>query len=172
VLFLGRLNTRRGPQIALPGFFYAINQNPNLELWIVGDGPLFQSLVKTARTSGLSNKVKFYGKKHNIRRILWDCDIFLATSPIANSPSLALREAMAAGLAIIATDVEDTSYIVQNNKTGILVPPETNAIGEAILKLQSKDKTRTSLSQSATIFAKENFSLDSYIKSLLDIYQS
>lgn len=170
VLFIGRLTYRRGPHIAIQGFTHAAKKFPDIKLWVVGEGTLKSSLMSYVKKIGLQKKVVFFGEQLDIKQFLWNSDIFLATSPIANSPSLSLREAMAAGLAVIATDVEETRDVVIPGKTGIVVPLAPHKVGDAILTLAQDKNLRRRLSESATEYAKRNFDVDNYVRKLAAIY--
>jgi glycosyltransferase involved in cell wall biosynthesis len=170
VLFIGRLSYRRGVHIAIKSFAHAVMSFPKIELCVIGEGPMKASLVSYVKKRGLQDKVKFLGKQLQIKSHLWHNDIFLAPSPIANSPSLSLREAMASGLAVIATDVEETKDVVLPYKTGLLVQSSYYDVGEAILELAQNEKLRRTLSLSAVKFAERNFDVALYTKELRRIY--
>jgi glycosyltransferase involved in cell wall biosynthesis len=169
VLFVGRLTRRRGPDLALEGFIKAAKKNPLIDLWIVGEGELQGSLIKRAKDAGLSDRVFFFGKQLDVRKFLWSSDIFLATSPIANFPSLSLREAMAAGLCSIATDVDETKTIVIPEQTGAIVNVNSGSIAEAILDLANDDDLRNKLSLNAVTFAENHFNMRLYCQRLSGI---
>jgi glycosyltransferase involved in cell wall biosynthesis len=169
-LFIGRLSYRRGIHLALLGFYYAVKKNPNVELWIVGWGPLESFVRSFVERFGLKDRVIFWGKREDVRHFLWSADAFLAVSPIANSPSLALREAMAAGLPVIATDVEATREIVRPFETGIVVPPSPREIGEAMLLLAENVDLRRELALKCVELAKRRFDMRVHVDALERIY--
>ena len=172
VLFIGRLSYRRGAHIAVHSFIQAAKKNSDINLWIIGDGPLKSPLIKLVEKEGLCKRVVFFGKQFDVRRFFWESDIFLAPSPIDNFPSLSLREAMAAGLSIIATDVGETKDIIEHNGNGIIVPPKSARVAEAILALAHDEKLRQRLSRSACKYAEEKLNINSYCSSLVKIYRS
>ncbi len=169
-LFIGRLSHRRGPDLAVSGFIKAAKQNPNIELWVVGEGELKASLIESVKAVGLSDRVIFFGKQLEVKKLLWEADIFLATSPIANFSSLSMREAMAAGLSVIATDVDETKTIVIPNETGVMVKPDSDSVADAILSLACNEQLRSKIAKSAEKFAEENFDMRLYCKRLSDIF--
>jgi glycosyltransferase involved in cell wall biosynthesis len=172
VLFVGRLSYRKGPHLAVESFISVAKNNPNIEFLVVGDGPMQSSLVQYVKNSGLSERIRFLGKQFDVKPFLWTSDIFLATSPIANFPSLSLREAMAAGLPVIATDVGETRNLVAHNETGIVVSVNTAAVEDAILRLMFDSSLRQRLGKSAANHAEKTFDLGSYCKKLAEIYRS
>jgi glycosyltransferase involved in cell wall biosynthesis len=170
-LYIGRLVKRRGPELALQGFENALGSGVDAELWIVGGGDLETSLRSYVSSRGLADSVKFFGDQSDVRGFLWNSDIFLATSEIANSPSLALREAMASELAIVATDVEDTNTIIDKDETGLLVQPNEQSIGSAIEKLASEEGIRKRLGIAAAELVERKFDIRPYVEDLLRVYK-
>lgn len=171
ILFIGRLTHRKGIYLAINGFAQALINCSNIELWIVGYGSLKDQLTSYVNKLGIQKNVIFYGKQFDVRPFLWNSSIFLATSPIANFPSLSLREAMAAGLAVVATNVGETKNLIKNYQTGILVPPDPQKIGNAINLLNNNDILRQSISKATSEYAKKNLDIDKYIKKLILIYK-
>jgi glycosyltransferase involved in cell wall biosynthesis len=169
-IFVGRLSHRRGAHLAVEGFVHAAEECTDIELAVIGDGPLASRLRESVQQVGLQNRVKFLGKQLDVRRFLWQSDIFLATSPIANSPSLALREAMSAACAVVATDVEETKDVIQQYGTGVVVEPNAHGIGNAILELHYDYDLRQRLGKSAEDFAKESFNMNLHMRRLIEIY--
>jgi glycosyltransferase involved in cell wall biosynthesis len=97
---------------------------------IAGEGPDGDRLRRLARDLGIEDRVLFLGwmKPEQIRRILANVDIFVLgsrrdpqTGETEGTPTV-LLEAQAAGLPVISTVHADIPFIVDNNKTGILVP--------------------------------------------------
>ncbi|NHI82918.1 MAG: glycosyltransferase family 1 protein [Candidatus Thorarchaeota archaeon] len=172
LLFLGRLSLRKGPFLAIQGFAYAAKKDPNLNLCMVGGGVLEKQLRAFAEKMDLKDRVHFTGPRLDIRPFLWKSDVFLATSPTANSPSLSLREAMAAGIPVIATDVEETGTVVRDGKTGLLVKPNPRALGEAILKLTGDENMMKRYRMAAAKQAEIEFDLNGYVSALDRIYDA
>ena len=169
LLFVGRLSYRRGPQLALQAFARIHSDYPNARLLIVGEGDLSSVLNEFVNKHDIAHQVEFLGRQMDVRPYLWKSDIFLATSPIANSPSLSLREAMAAGLAVVATDVEETSEIVSDDETGILVDPSPESVGNGLRKLLDNYEVLARMKRTAADYA-ETFRIDKYTSELVEIY--
>ncbi|MCX6811258.1 MAG: glycosyltransferase family 4 protein [Candidatus Berkelbacteria bacterium] len=87
----------------------------------IGDGEKSEKIKKKSREMGFKNKITFWGTRNDVRQILPQFNIFLFPSLRENFP-LAILEAMAAGLPIIATDVGGISEALKQNKGGFLVP--------------------------------------------------
>jgi len=127
----------------LPTFLRAIRivlkKNDQIIFIIWGDGPKKNFLIEMAKELNIYNNVKFMGYEPKIDQRLRSLDIFVLPSILENF-SIALLEAMRAGLPIIATDVGGNPEAVEHNKHAILVPPRNpEALARGILKF-AKDK--------------------------------
>ena len=96
-------------------------------VWIVGEGEERDFLQKKVGIIGLGSKVSFLGLRQDVNKILQSADIFVLPSRYEGMP-LAILEAMAAGLPIIATDTGDNSFLIADGLTGFVVPPNNAVI--------------------------------------------
>lgn len=93
----------------------------NWELWVVGDGPDREKLVKLAESLGLNGRVKFLGAVKDVYSILMSAKVFCFASRTEGFPN-ALAEAMASGCACISYDcITGPSELISNNFSGALV---------------------------------------------------
>jgi len=134
-LFVGRL----APQKALPVLFQALRKAaeacPELHLVLLGDGPERPALERLAGELAIESKVIFVGNVSDVRGYLDAADIFVLPSE-AEGISNALLEAMAAGLACIATSVGGSPEVLDNGSCGILLPPNRpDLLAEALASL-------------------------------------
>ena len=88
---------------------------------VVGDGPLREELELMAASQGSS--VMFLGRRNDVAELLEGFDVFVLSSRWEGE-SLALLEAMAAGVPCIATDTPGSRAILEGGKAGVLVPVE------------------------------------------------
>jgi len=91
------------------------------QVLLVGDGPLRVRLAEEAAHLGLASAVRFAGALTDVRPALAAMDVFVLPSA-AEGMSNALLEAMAAGRPVIGTAVGGTSEVIEDERTGILVP--------------------------------------------------
>jgi glycosyltransferase involved in cell wall biosynthesis len=98
---------------------------PSYHLTIYGEGPQRQALQELAGDLGLTN-VTFKGVSSELAQELWKYDLMVQASSWEGMP-LSLLEGQAAGLPVVATDVGDTSIIVDDGVTGHLVFPRTES---------------------------------------------
>jgi glycosyltransferase involved in cell wall biosynthesis len=93
---------------------------PSVCAAIVGDGPLLDALQRTAGESGLTGNIKFLGGEANVPDVLCCSKLFMLVSP-NEGMSIAMLEAMSAGLPAIVTDVGELHSIIEHGKNGFLV---------------------------------------------------
>ena len=96
--------------------------NFNYKCLLVGDGELKDEIVDMTYELGLSDKVIFLGNRTNVSEILKNANLFILHSKREGFP-IALLEAMATGLPVIATNVGGVPEIIKNGGNGIIVAP-------------------------------------------------
>ena len=171
VTFCGRLIYAKGVHDLISVFTDIKREFNNLELLIVGYGPYKQELEKLAEKT-CKEKILFLGRKNRkeIAEILSITDIFVNPSYSEGLPTSVL-EASAMGLPIVATDVGGTSEIIENYKTGLIVPPgDTKLLKEKISELIEDKDLRRVLGENAHKVTKEKFDWDVIAKKYEKIY--
>lgn len=102
---------------------------------LAGEGPLRPDLERQVAAEGLSGHVHFLGLRQDLPSLLQQCDAFVLPSLYEGLP-LAILEAMAAGLPIVATDVGGNADLVEHGRNGFLVPPnDPQALARAMAAL-------------------------------------
>lgn len=96
-------------------------RHANVDFLLAGDGPLRPTLERQAAELGIADRVKFLGDRGDVPAVLAALDISVVPS---KSESLAnvMLESMAAGKAVIAANVGGLGEVIENGKTGLLVP--------------------------------------------------
>jgi glycosyltransferase involved in cell wall biosynthesis len=124
VLFVGRLDVQKSPFVLLKAVQGILHAHPEVHLLFVGDGPQRGALVEWVHSHGLITNIHFGGQRNDVASIMRACSCLALPSRWEGMPNVVL-EAMAAGLPVVATDVEGTSEVIKNHQTGLLVPPES-----------------------------------------------
>jgi glycosyltransferase involved in cell wall biosynthesis len=119
VIYVGRLEPAQTPELVLEAFKKVHDKLPNAKLTIVGYGRMYEPLKQRAREYGLKDAVTMTGKQTDVRKYLWQSDVFVAT----NFGYIATLEAWSAGLAVVAPKFGVLKETVTHNETGLLFEP-------------------------------------------------
>jgi glycosyltransferase involved in cell wall biosynthesis len=121
VVYTGRLSKQKSLHTLIMAICTISKELPNLQLVLVGDGPERHNLEELTSNLDLQNKIHFTGSHSDVLPYLAAADIFVLPS-LAEGISNSLLEAMACGLACIATNVGGTPEVL--GQSGILVDPD------------------------------------------------
>ena len=120
---------------------------PEAVLVLIGDGPLRRELEAAAAAEGVADATRFLGDRSDVPRLLQGLDVF-ALSSVSEGYSIALLEACAAQLPIVATDVGGNAEIVRDRSNGLLVPArDADALAAALTGLLSSPAYAAELGQ-------------------------
>lgn len=134
-------------ETAIRAFFLVHRSNPDTTLTVAGSGPQAESLRLLAKSLGLEKEVIFAGRldRNAMAQAYREADIAINPSLVDNMPNSVL-EAMASGLPVVSTDVGGVPYIVTDEQTALLVPPNSPEImASAILRLMNDPALSTKL---------------------------
>ena len=123
LLFLGRLDPRKGFPVAVDAFARLAAEHSELRFVVIGDGPDRSALATLPAT--VRDRVTSLGSVPNadIPPYLAACDLYLGTSVGGESFGIVLVEAMAAGLPVVASRVAGYTEVVRDEVEALLVPP-------------------------------------------------
>jgi glycosyltransferase involved in cell wall biosynthesis len=139
----------KGIDLALRAAAHVMECVPQARLLIAGDGPKLDEYCRLANTLGLAEKVRFIGRSNSIPDFYASLNVFLLPSIDEGLP-IALLEAMAAGLPVIATAVGSVDEVLHNNLNGLLIPPgDVAEIESAMLALAASRELRQQLGAAA-----------------------
>ena len=168
---VARMSPQKDHFSLIQAFSMAASRNSQLRLLLVGDGPLRPEVEAQVRALDLEDKVRFLGVRTDVPEILAAADAFILSSQWEGNP-LSVMEAMAAGKPVIATAVGGVPELVQDGKSGVLVPPgDVEALAEAILRLAGDAHLRRQLGQEASKQAKERFDVSVMVKGYAALYE-
>jgi len=173
VLLVGRLEKVKGIDILLKAINILKNKyRKDLKIAIAGDGSLKENLKNLVKELKIDNEVNFLGNRKDVEKLMY-CSKILVLPSRYEGFGLVIIEAMSRQLPIIATRVGGIPDIIENNKDGLLVPPENpEELAKAIDRLLENKHLRTELAKNAYKKVKENYSIETYTKKILNLYKS
>jgi len=123
LLFVGRLDDRKGFAVAVDAFGRLAAARDDVVLIVAGDGPARDAVDRLP--SGVRARVHLLGAVPNVDvpPIHAACDLYLGPATGGESFGIVLVEAMAAGLPVVATDIPGYDEVVTDGVDGLLVPP-------------------------------------------------
>ena len=167
VISVGRLSQEKDYATLLRAL--AELQGPRL--FLVGHGPSRPELEALAAQLGLGERVVFLGERGDVPRLLAACDLF-ALSSLTEGISMALLEAMAGGLAVVATAVGGTPELVAPGENGLLVPPaDPTALAQAMGELLADPHRRQAYGQAGAQHVAARFSLEAMATAYAELYR-
>jgi len=165
----GRLSPEKGHRYLLQAVARLTGRIPRLVLILLGEGRERATLEDLARDLGIRKHVIFAGFKKDIRPWIQACDLLINPSLTEGMPNVVL-EAMALGIPVVATAVGGVPDLIQNGKSGLLVPPARDEIlAAAIYRLFANPAEARHLVQNAQIQLEE-YSPARQCQKLLSLY--
>lgn len=145
LLFLGRLNERKGVDILLRALATLEPQAEGVQLVVAGDGPERSALESLTSELGLASRVRFVGAVHGETKTYYLQNALGAVVPSRNWESfgLVVLEGYAAGCPVIASSLPGLGDLIEEGKTGLLVPPESPSALAAALQTFLANPTAT-----------------------------
>lgn len=166
---VARLEPQKNPLLALKAL--STLSDPRAHLLILGEGSLQEQVATYVRSNDLAGRVHLLGKQNNIPSMLAASDVFVLGSDWEGNP-LAVMEAMAAALPVIATGVGGVPELVRDGEDGILVRAgDWSAFAEAMRALLDDPQKRTAMGAAAQTRAFSEFRVERMVQRYADLYQ-
>lgn len=198
LLYVGRVSPEKGLHVLLDAFQEVIKHHPQAQLEIVGSdwvmppdqlvdlcddpklsdlkkfySPNYRSHLEEQLSPALSSHVFFRGHVRHDQVVDYyrNADVYISPS-FYESLGMSTIEAMASGVPVIATPVGGVPEVVEDGKTGIMVPSgDSGALAVAILRLLADEELRLSLAKAARSRAIKLFSWDCICENLMLLYK-
>jgi glycosyltransferase involved in cell wall biosynthesis len=171
ILCAGPLEPHKGFLEAVWAYHTLTYVYTDMSLLIIGDGSERHSLEKVARRSDLP-RVFFLGPQENPAALLSQADVVMVPS-LSDGGVNVLLEGMAAGRAIIASNVPSLSTIVEDGHTGLLVPPgDKAALARQTRLLFNSPQRRRELGEAAQAHVRKRFALAEHCRQFTCLYES
>ncbi len=154
--YIGQLIPRKGIDCLIKAL--ASSGSKAMRLCLVGEGPQREELVALAAQLGVADRVEFFGYRADRLSFLKQFDAFVLPSALEGIPRCVL-EAMAARVAVIATDIPGCRDVVHDGRTGLLMPVgDVKALALALGKLESDPALRARLAAAGQVLVENEYS--------------
>ena len=172
VVSAGALVRLKGFDVLLRAVKAACDGGTDAHLAIAGEGPERGALEALTAELGLERQTHFLGQRPRLGAIIRDAADIVAVASRTESFGLVAAEAGAMGRPTVATRVGGTAEVIDDGKTGLLVPPEDHlALGKAIEKLAANPELRRGLGEAARARVSERFTSERMARSFEDVYE-
>jgi glycosyltransferase involved in cell wall biosynthesis len=169
ILFVGRPHPVKRVDLLVRALYVLQKKNPNVNLYLVGDGEELEQIRKLAASLNLTDKVHLLGGKERstVFEMMKHSDVFVLCSKVEGNPRV-LIEAMICKIPIVATNVPGIRDMVQHKKTGYLVSsdPEPEELAYAIEYVLENRHFAEAIVNRAYEFATQNFSKESALRKI------
>jgi glycosyltransferase involved in cell wall biosynthesis len=184
VITVARLSREKGIDILIRAWPTVVQQEKDLKLIILGNGPLEEELKTLCKALGVAESVEFGGMVQDPKERLRDADLFVLPSR-AEGLSNALLEAMSHGLPCIATNVggnvelfggDNHNKIMfgefMTGRNGLLVnPDDVEALSEAMVYFIRNRVEREEMGNQGRVHIGKNYSIDLIVDKYIALYQ-
>ena len=171
---VGALEPRKGHRFLIEAIAQLALRSPSVKVkcFIAGHGSIRGELERQVASEGCRERVKLPGRIDDTRELLWASDIFAMPS-VNEGLGVAALEAMASALPVIASDVGGLHEAVEDDRTGIVVPPaHADRIASAIHRLAESPGLRSHLGAAARARVVENYSMEKMAARTLALYRA
>ncbi len=172
LLTIGRLTEQKGHRYLLAALPGLLKTWPELCCLFVGEGELEDALQRRARELGVERACRFVGVRADIADILAAADLFVLPSLSEGFPFV-LLEALAMGCPVVASRVNGIPELIEEGKTGLLVPArDPHSLARAILKLLSDPAAASRMGAAGRTVVREQFTADCMVANTTAIFDA
>jgi glycosyltransferase involved in cell wall biosynthesis len=167
---IGSLNTNKNQQFLIHTIKRLIFEGVEINLTIIGDGPLSDELKLEVQQLNLQDYIQFTGAIDFPEHILSKSSIYVHSS-VSEAFGLVFIEAMASGLPIIATDAMGNRDLIKNQSNGFLILEHNIVEFSDCIKEILNDRKLAQLFSDNNIKKSKDYSIENYCDNLLRLYQ-
>jgi len=164
-----RLHDSKGNSYLVDAARLVLNERPNTRFFIVGEGPLRESLEQQARALNLGDRFVFAGFAKDVARVLSAFDISVFPSLWEGTP-LTVFEALAMGKAIVATDADGLVDVLTADHDAIVVPKrDARALAHGLMRVIDEPHTRERL-RAAAFETGKKYDITAFVRKMERLY--
>jgi glycosyltransferase involved in cell wall biosynthesis len=170
VVCVANFRPEKGHAVLVSAFRMVCAAIPDAELVLIGDGPLLDRVRSQVAAQGLLSRVRFLGQVESVWSHLSKADVF-ALASLREPLGLAVMEAMAAGLAVIASEIGGLPELVRPGLTGELVPPnDERALAASLIRLLRDEGLRERMGSAARRVA-DGLRAEAMVQRYFELYE-
>ncbi len=159
LLFAGRLEGQKNPQLLVEAFAELHARRPSATLIVAGEGTLAPELRRLVASLGVAGSVRFIGTvaRGRLAQLMNACDVHVITSRYETGPTVGF-ESLASGLPIATTDVGQVARLVRTSGAGRVVEdPSAESMARAIESIadEPRDRLRAAATEAAAPYLAE-----------------
>ncbi len=145
---------------------------PRLRMVLAGDGPLEANIRTMIQELGIQDRVTLVGHCSRVPVLLRALDVFVMASKF-EPYGVALLEAKAAGLPIVATRVNEIPEIIEHGRSGLLAAAgEPEEMADLLVRLAEEQRLREQLGAQARVDARERHGIAAAVRAYQDVYDA
>lgn len=172
ILTVARLTEQKDHATLIAALPRILSQHPRLQVMLAGTGPTAQSLQDRVEDLGFGGTVHLLGARDDVPDLLAAADLFVLPSRFEGLP-LAILEAMAAGLPVVATRIGGTEEAVEHQSTGVLVPPgDPGRLAEAVAALLTDREQARRIGEAGRRRFQQSFTAEHMAERTIDCYRA
>ena len=170
-VYTGRLHEAKGLADLVAAWKSVVSRWPNARLWLVGEGPFEQALRERIDSQDLPGRVVLAGVFDNVDELLTAADLFVLPS-LEEGMSIAMLEAMAIGLPVVASDIPGNRGLVTHQEHGLLVPThDVDSLSAAIEQLLEDRRLAARLADAGRDHVRQHFSVAGMVDRHLELFE-
>jgi glycosyltransferase involved in cell wall biosynthesis len=170
VVTVANLRPEKGHDVLIDAAALVAQRFPATRFDIVGGGPLHEALTRRVHERQLANVVRFAGHQADVSTWLRGADLLVLPSRSEAFPN-AVLEGMAAGLAIVASDVGGVPELIEDGRTGLLTPAgDARVLADRILSLIADPALAARLGAAARREVASRYSFERMVTQFEDLY--
>jgi colanic acid/amylovoran biosynthesis glycosyltransferase len=171
---VGTFHWKKGQLYLIRAMALLRDRGLRIRLRIIGDGVERPKLEKEIENLNLNSLVLLLGAKTQaeVAVLLPEADCYIQSSVSEGIP-VAIMEAMASGLPVVATNITGIPELVLHNQTGLLVPPaDVQALADAIYFIMSDPEMSAEMGRLGRLFVQREFDLQKNTAKLADLFKT
>ena len=167
---IARLEEQKGHLYLIKALPRIIQKYPSFKLQLIGGGSLLEKLEKEAAALDINNAIEFLGDRQDIPELLPKLDVFILPS-LWEGLGIAILEAQAVGVPVLASNVGGIKEIVKDGETGLLFEPKDSpAIFNSIARLVANPDLTAKIVEQANKQVRADFDYKIMVRNYTDLY--